>query len=79
MAVDALDPGEDWSFTRVPRTRDGYLDTARMPIGQREQRSADGSVYLIDVTPTVQDRHGRTVPITAVVPPPPAAAQQLPV
>lgn len=70
MTVDILDPGPDHTFPHLPRTPDGYLDTARVPIGTRHQRTASGHVYLIDVTPTVRDRDGRVVPITHIVPAP---------
>lgn len=72
MAIDALDPGEDWTYPHLPRTPEGYLDTDLMPIGPRKQLAPDGTVHLIDVTPTVRDRDGHLVPVTAIVPPPPA-------
>lgn len=70
MAIDALDPGDDFTFPYLPRTPEGYLDTRLMPIGERKQPGPNGPV-LIDVTPTVRDRDGNLVPVTAIVPPPP--------
>ena len=67
MTTDALDPGPAGTYPHLPRTADGYLDTARMPVGLRTQRRPDGSVVTYDVTPTLPD--GRRV--TDVVPPPP--------
>lgn len=68
MAIDALDPGPAGDFPHLPRTRDGYLDTARMPVGLRRQPGPDGRPVLIDVTPTVRTPDGRLVPVTDVVP-----------
>lgn len=66
MTVDALDNGGDDSFPHLPRDADGFLDTERMPVGQRWQNGR-----LIDVTPSVRLTDGREVPVTDVLPPPP--------
>ncbi|TSD95284.1 hypothetical protein FOS14_18130 [Skermania sp. ID1734] len=71
MTLDALDPGPNGDFPYLPRTPDGYLDTNVMPIGIRRQRTPDGRVVEIDVTPTVLI-DGAHVPITSVLPPPPS-------
>lgn len=65
MAIDALDPGPNGDYPYLPRNPDGTLDTERMPVGKREQRTPDGRVVLIDVEPTVAD--GRKV---SEIPPP---------
>ncbi len=69
MTIDALDPGPLGDYPHIPRNADGTLDVQRMPIGLRRNRTADGRVILIDVTPTLPD--GRKV--TDVVPPPAGA------
>lgn len=66
MTIDALDPGPNGDYPFIPRNPDGTLDTARMPIGLRRNRTRDGRIVLIDVTPTLSD--GRKV--TDVVPAP---------
>lgn len=66
MTIDALDAGPLGDYPWIPRNPDGTLDTQRMPIGLRRNKTADGRVILIDVTPTLPD--GRKV--TDVVPPP---------
>lgn len=66
MTIDALDPGPNGDYPFIPRNSDGTLDTDRMPIGLRRNRTRDGRVILVDVTPTLPD--GRRV--TDVVPPP---------
>ena len=55
MATDALDPGPDGSYPYLPRNPDGTLDTDRMPVGHRQQRTPDGKTVLIDVEPTGPD------------------------
>jgi hypothetical protein len=55
MAVDALDPGPNGDYPYLPRNPDGTLDTERMPVGLRTQRTPDGEVVLIDVEPTGPD------------------------
>lgn len=55
MATDALDPGPNGDYPYLPRNPDGTLDTDRMPIGTRQQRTPDGRVVLIDVEPTGPD------------------------
>lgn len=52
MAQDALDPGPDGSYPYMPRLPDGSIDPERMPRGTRLQRTPDGDVVLIDVTPS---------------------------
>ncbi len=64
MTIDALDPGPIGDYPFIPRNPDGTLDTDRMPVGLRRNKTADGRVILVDVTPTLPD--GR--PITDVVP-----------
>ncbi|RYB90833.1 hypothetical protein EUA06_11190 [Nocardioides glacieisoli] len=59
MTTDALDPGPDGNYPHMPRNPDGSLDTARMPIGLRRQRTPEGDTVLIDVEPTLLD--GRRV------------------
>lgn len=71
MATDALDPGPDGDYPHLARNADGTLDTQRMPIGLRRQRTPDGDAVLVDVEPTLPD--GRRV--TSVVPPPAAGTQ----
>lgn len=55
MATDALDPGPLGDYPYLPRNPDGSLDTDRMPVGTRQQRTPDGRVVLVDVEPTGPD------------------------
>lgn len=55
MAIDALDPGPNGDYPNLPRNPDGSLDTERMPVGRRQQRTPSGEVVLIDVEPTGPD------------------------
>ena len=67
MALDALDPGLDWSFPNVPRDPDGYLDEQLMPVGPRRHEGINGTVVILDLTPTVRDQSGNLRPITDFV------------
>jgi len=67
MANDALDPGPLGDYPWWPRNAEGSWDTERMPTGERLQRTPDGGVVRIDVTP----RHPDGTPIVppGMVPP----------
>lgn len=62
MAHDAFDPGPDGTYPYWPRKPDGSWDEARMPTGERYQRTPDGRIVLIDITPRKPDG-------TPIVPP----------
>lgn len=55
MTTDALDPGPLGDYPYLPRNPDGTLDTDRMPVGLRQQRTPDGRMVLVDVEPTGPD------------------------
>lgn len=63
MTVDALAPGDDYSFPFCPRDADGWLDEQRMPV---EPYIDHGK--LIDPAPTVRGPDGLLHRITEYVP-----------
>lgn len=62
MANDALDPGPNGDYPYWPRNADGSWDTVRMPTGVHLQRTPDGRVVKVDLTPRRPDG-------SAIVPP----------
>ena len=51
MALDALDPGPLGNYPNWPRKANGEPDPARMPTGLHKQRTPDGDVVDVDLTP----------------------------
>ncbi len=70
MTTDALDPGPNGDYPHWPRKADGSPDKTRMPTGLRRQRTPDGRVVTVDLTP----RHADGTPIVPPTIPPDAAA-----
>lgn len=55
MPNDALDPGPDGTYPHWPRRPDGTPDPERMPTGVRLQKTRDGGVVAVDLTPRHPD------------------------